>query len=129
MIRGGLEYGLGIYITGIDEGSLARKYGLKVLYLYSTLEIYTFINFKKHLGNSGWRRNSGGERTEAERSYPRRRGRGLAIFPEDQAGGQGRQQGAAQQQRRQRQQRQQQQHRHSAGILTHKKRFEERVKK
>lgn len=31
MIRGGAEYGLGIYITGVDRGSVAERMGLKVL--------------------------------------------------------------------------------------------------
>jgi len=31
MIRGGLEYGLGIYVTGVDKNSLAERAGLKVL--------------------------------------------------------------------------------------------------
>ena len=30
MIRGGIEYGLGVYVTGIDSNSLADKAGLKV---------------------------------------------------------------------------------------------------
>jgi len=30
MIRGGAEYGLGIYITGVDRGSVAERMGLKV---------------------------------------------------------------------------------------------------
>ena len=30
MIRGGIEYGLGVYVTGIDTNSLAEKAGLKV---------------------------------------------------------------------------------------------------
>ncbi|XP_076040901.1 uncharacterized protein LOC143025313 [Oratosquilla oratoria] len=30
MIRGGVEYGLGIFVTGVDEGSAAHKTGLKV---------------------------------------------------------------------------------------------------
>lgn len=29
-IRGGSEFGLGIYISGVDEGSVADTYGLKV---------------------------------------------------------------------------------------------------
>ena len=29
-IRGGSEHGLGIYITGVDDGSVADTYGLKV---------------------------------------------------------------------------------------------------
>ena len=32
MIRGGNEYGLGIYITGVDRGLLADDAGLKVYY-------------------------------------------------------------------------------------------------
>ena len=35
-IRGGSEHGLGIYITGVDDGSVADTYGLKVYdYAYS----------------------------------------------------------------------------------------------
>jgi hypothetical protein len=30
MIRGGIEYGLGVYVTGIDANSLAEKARLKV---------------------------------------------------------------------------------------------------
>lgn len=30
MIRGGVEYGLGIFITGVDEESAAHKAGLQV---------------------------------------------------------------------------------------------------
>lgn len=30
-IRGGAEYGLGIYITGVDPGSEAESSGLKVM--------------------------------------------------------------------------------------------------
>ena len=30
MIRGGIEYGLGIYITGVDEESAAFRNGLRV---------------------------------------------------------------------------------------------------
>ncbi|KAI2664714.1 Whirlin [Labeo rohita] len=33
MIRGGAEYALGIYITGVDRGSAAEYSGLKVKYL------------------------------------------------------------------------------------------------
>lgn len=33
MIRGGVEYGLGIFITGVDEESAAHKAGLQVSYL------------------------------------------------------------------------------------------------
>ena len=29
-IRGGSEYGLGIYITGVDEESAARRSGIRV---------------------------------------------------------------------------------------------------
>lgn len=32
MIRGGAEYALGIYITGVDQGSAAECGGLKVLH-------------------------------------------------------------------------------------------------
>ena len=33
MIRGGAEYGLGIYVTGVDESSAADIAGLQVLIL------------------------------------------------------------------------------------------------
>ena len=35
MIRGGNEFGLGIYITGVDSGSVAENAGLKVSSCYS----------------------------------------------------------------------------------------------
>lgn len=31
MIRGGVEYGLGIFITGVDQTSVASQHGLKVI--------------------------------------------------------------------------------------------------
>lgn len=31
MIRGGLEYGLGIYVTGVDKDSVADRAGLLVM--------------------------------------------------------------------------------------------------
>ena len=30
MIRGGLEYGLGIFVTGVDDGSVASQHGIQV---------------------------------------------------------------------------------------------------
>jgi hypothetical protein len=30
MIRGGIEYGLGIFVTGVDMGSVAERSGLMV---------------------------------------------------------------------------------------------------
>ena len=30
MIRGGSEYGLGVYVTGVDDNSAAENAGLKV---------------------------------------------------------------------------------------------------
>ena len=41
MIRGGAEYALGIYITGVDKGSAAECGGLKV----SLDLIYLFVFF------------------------------------------------------------------------------------
>jgi len=32
MIRGGIEYGLGIYVTGVDKDSVADRAGLSVSY-------------------------------------------------------------------------------------------------
>ena len=37
MIRGGNEFGLGIYITGVDSGSVAENAGLKVSSCYLRL--------------------------------------------------------------------------------------------
>ena len=31
LLRGGREFGLGIYITGVDRGSLAESGGIKVI--------------------------------------------------------------------------------------------------
>ena len=30
VIRGGLEYGLGIFVTGVDDGSIASHHGIQV---------------------------------------------------------------------------------------------------
>ena len=35
MIRGGNEFGLGVYITGVDRGSVAENAGLKVRIVYN----------------------------------------------------------------------------------------------
>ena len=37
MIRGGIEYGLGIYVTGVDEESAAFRNGLRVSILISVM--------------------------------------------------------------------------------------------
>lgn len=42
MIRGGAEYALGIYITGVDQGSAAECGGLKVL-LQSVMQTNTHL--------------------------------------------------------------------------------------
>lgn len=34
MIRGGIEYGLGIYVTGVDKDSVADRAGLSVSHFY-----------------------------------------------------------------------------------------------
>ena len=39
-IRGGSEYGLGIYLSGVDEGSVADTYGLKVAIVYMCVMQY-----------------------------------------------------------------------------------------
>lgn len=41
MIRGGVEYGLGIFITGVDKDSVADRAGLKV----SRKTCLTFQNY------------------------------------------------------------------------------------
>lgn len=42
MIRGGLEYNLGIYITGVDKDSVADRAGLMVS---RYINIGTYVNF------------------------------------------------------------------------------------
>lgn len=45
MIRGGAEYDLGIYITGVDQGSAAEFGGLKVLlYFESFTQLILHVN-------------------------------------------------------------------------------------
>ena len=43
MIRGGIEYGLGVYITGVDNGSVASKNKLRVIVASLMTEIDTII--------------------------------------------------------------------------------------
>ena len=45
MIRGGAEYGLGIFITGVDANSAANKAGLQVRYF--VLYIYILRLFRR----------------------------------------------------------------------------------
>ncbi|GFT15989.1 hypothetical protein NPIL_428571 [Nephila pilipes] len=59
MIRGGAEYGLGIYITGVDESSAADLAGLQSGYLFN---IHPFVlcskrNLPQCYGNSLTERN------------------------------------------------------------------------
>ena len=43
MIRGGIEYGLGIYVTGVDKDSVADRAGLSVsCFLKFSIELETF---------------------------------------------------------------------------------------
>lgn len=41
MIRGGIEYGLGIYVTGVDKDSVADRAGLNVRIIFFSL-CYSF---------------------------------------------------------------------------------------
>ena len=43
MIRGGVEYGLGIFITGVDQTSVASQHGLKVIEKFLFTE-YLFLS-------------------------------------------------------------------------------------
>lgn len=49
MIRGGIEYGLGIYVTGVDKDSVADRAGLSVnIYIHikasqNDKSIYTLL--------------------------------------------------------------------------------------
>ena len=47
MIRGGVEYGLGIFITGVDDGSSAHKAGLQVSFIIVTnvdnLDVFHYL--------------------------------------------------------------------------------------
>ena len=45
MVRGGSEYGLGIYIAGIDPGGAAEYAGLKVSYYACTWKYSLFHHF------------------------------------------------------------------------------------
>lgn len=45
MIRGGAEYSLGIYITGVDRGSAAECGGLKVQFMPILPTSFHLINF------------------------------------------------------------------------------------
>jgi hypothetical protein len=40
MIRGGVEYGLGIYVTGVDKDSVADRAGLSVSF---SLNLYSMM--------------------------------------------------------------------------------------
>ena len=46
MIRGGIEYGLGIYITGVDEESAAFRNGLRVRFFCLVFLYLVCIFFK-----------------------------------------------------------------------------------
>ena len=39
MIRGGLEYNLGIFITGVDKDSVAERAGLMVIYFFDKRKV------------------------------------------------------------------------------------------
>lgn len=43
MIRGGLEYNLGIYITGVDKDSVADRAGLMVTYIIKYLCAFCWV--------------------------------------------------------------------------------------
>lgn len=43
MIRGGLEYNLGIYITGVDKDSVADRAGLMVTYIIKYLCAFRWV--------------------------------------------------------------------------------------
>lgn len=50
MIRGGAEYGLGIYVTGVDPGSAADDGALKVGNLTQSREVlHNRLNNLEHL--------------------------------------------------------------------------------
>ena len=60
MIRGGLEYGLGIYITGVDDKSEASRYGLQVSESYGEASSVgsrnqTFFRYLFRQGMRSWR--------------------------------------------------------------------------
>ncbi|MEQ2289932.1 hypothetical protein AMECASPLE_038326 [Ameca splendens] len=50
MIRGGAEYGLGIYITGVDPGSAAHAGELKVTFCLNKQATLTLCYFLPGLG-------------------------------------------------------------------------------
>lgn len=55
MIRGGIEYGLGIYVTGVDKDSVADRAGLNVNFIilqFIFLPIHCLINQTDRGSNS-----------------------------------------------------------------------------
>lgn len=59
MIRGGIEYGLGIFVTGVDKDSVAERSGLMV-----SVQVFkkTFILNRINVAVD-WRSNSGGQQS------------------------------------------------------------------
>lgn len=45
MIRGGVEYGLGIFITGVDKDSVADRSGLMVIKFYYFMKFLITYNY------------------------------------------------------------------------------------
>lgn len=48
MIRGGVEYNLGIFITGVDKDSVADRAGLmvKITIIYISLNLISYLKFE-----------------------------------------------------------------------------------
>lgn len=62
MIRGGIEYGLGIYVTGVDKDSVSDIAGLCVRYLLEIILVKSSCD-KLRLYSLDWRSNSRGQWT------------------------------------------------------------------
>jgi hypothetical protein len=77
MIRGGVEYGLGIFVTGVDKDSVADRAGLMVIKLCHDLGhsvvLTAYVLFQ------GWRSNLRSERPIFFRSDPRRSGQPIQV--------------------------------------------------
>lgn len=49
MIRGGIEYGLGIYVTGVDKDSVADRAGLNVIFNFFEKVSFIILIFICHI--------------------------------------------------------------------------------
>jgi hypothetical protein len=58
MIRGGVEYGLGIYVTGVDKDSVADRAGLSVRKIKLNLQKWGKLPFCIHTTHVSFKQNN-----------------------------------------------------------------------